>query len=67
VDVHPEVDPIRVDLIFDAQTSGGMVLSVVPDELEAVLEFLRERGELAEVIGTVFDAGAVTERLQIVP
>jgi hydrogenase maturation factor len=44
-----------------------MVLSVVPDELEAVLEFLRERGELAEVIGTVFDAGAVTERLQIVP
>jgi selenide,water dikinase len=67
--IHPDVEEVRVDLIFDAQTSGGMVLSVAPHELSDVLDFLRERGEQAAVFGTVLDpdGNAPLGSLMIVP
>ena len=51
--VHSDVDPVLVDLIFDAQTSGGMILSVPAELLQNLLEFLAGRGEHASVIGSV--------------
>ena len=33
VDTAPGLDAIRVDLVFDAQTSGGLLLSVPPEHL----------------------------------
>ena len=47
------LDPVLVDLMFDAQTSGGMVLGVPHAMVKDVRDWLRERGELAAVIGTV--------------
>jgi len=46
-------DTIGVDIIFDAQTSGGLVLGVPSDLLDRVITFLESRGELAKVIGKV--------------
>lgn len=49
-------------LLGDAQTSGGMVLCVPPDELDGLLSDLEGRSATAAVIGTVIDGrpGAIT-------
>jgi selenide,water dikinase len=47
------LDPVLVDLMFDAQTSGGMVLGVPQSIANDVQDWLRDRGELAAVIGSV--------------
>ena len=51
--VSPGIDPVLVDLMFDAQTSGGMVLGVPGLRVEEVRAWLLERGEMAVVIGSV--------------
>jgi selenide,water dikinase len=53
VDIDPRTDQITADLLFDAQTSGGLVLGV-PAEMESqVRNFLHNLGEMAETIGRV--------------
>ncbi len=51
--VKEGVEPIMVDILFDAQTSGGLVLSVPEDKVDSVRTMLRERGEGAWEIGRV--------------
>ena len=41
------------DLVFDPQTSGGLFLSVDPDEADFALESLRKAGVPAVFVGTV--------------
>lgn len=48
-----ELDPIRYDLVFDAQTSGGLILSVPQQRLTEALSMLEEAGETAAVIGEI--------------
>lgn len=47
------VDPLRIDIAFDAQTSGGLVLALMPDQVERALALLREDGDQGWVIGSV--------------
>jgi selenide,water dikinase len=61
----PGVDPLRVDLAFDAQTSGGIVLALDPDQLEAALALLRREGDTGWVIGNVLPP-CKSQRLHIV-
>lgn len=57
VHIAPGLDPIRTDLVFDAQTSGGLVLAVPREQVgEAVLR-LEDQGELAACIGEIVPAG----------
>ncbi len=51
--IEKGVDPILVDVIFDPQTSGGLLLAVPEARLSEVQTDLRNRGDLAEVIGRV--------------
>lgn len=52
-----EVEEARMDLFFDPQTSGGLLISVSPDDGEDILRELKEAG-----IGTSFAMiGRVTE------
>ena len=53
VDFAPGVDPVLRDVLFDPQTSGGLLISVEADRAEAMLNALREKG--------VFDAAIVGE------
>lgn len=50
--VAPGLDAVHVDLMFDAQTSGGLVLAVPPDDVNKALAMLLEAGETAAHIGT---------------
>ncbi len=56
-EVAEGVDSLLVDLIFDAQTSGGLVLAVPELHVEEAISFLSERGEMAAVIGEVLKSG----------
>ncbi len=57
-------DDILVDLVFDAQTSGGLVLAVKDDQVARAREMLLAAGDLAAEIGCVLpEQGA--ERLML--
>lgn len=64
-EVATGVDSLRLDLIFDAQTSGGLVLAVPEERVQEAISFLEERGELAAVIGEVLTSGSECGTLRI--
>jgi selenide,water dikinase len=52
VQIEGEVREARIDLLFDAQTSGGLLLAVSPEEAEKMLKACQEAGFFhAAVIG----------------
>lgn len=54
VEIKPGVETVLLDLIFDPQTSGGLVISIGADEGEACLEELKHEGvRSATIIGEV--------------
>ncbi len=50
------LDPVRVDLMFDAQTSGGLVLAVSEPLLDRARAALLAAGDLAAHVGRVLPA-----------
>ena len=55
--VHPEVDPLLVDLLADAQTSGGLLISVASERAETLHAALGRRGIPHHEIGRVLEKG----------
>ena len=54
VTVVAGVDPARANLLFDAQTSGGLLIAVAAAEAEALLNALGQNGvEAAALVGEV--------------
>jgi selenide,water dikinase len=54
VDIKPGIETVLMDLIFDPQTSGGLVISVEAGEAEACLQELQGAGvSSAAIIGEV--------------
>jgi selenide,water dikinase len=58
------LDNARAMVLFDAQTSGGLLIAVAPDSTDALLSALSDGGvETANVIGrTIEGSGTVTVR-----
>jgi selenide,water dikinase len=61
----PGLDPILTDLVFDAQTSGGLLLGVPEHKLDQAVALLRENGDLAAVIGRAAPADPARPPLRI--
>jgi selenide,water dikinase len=59
LEVDEGVDELRVDLVLDPQTSGGLLAAVSPQEAEALVRRLPG----AAVVGRVTDGKAGTVRL----
>ena len=54
VDIAPHVETSTLDLVFDPQTSGGLVMAVAHDQAQDCLQELRDRGiDSAAIIGEV--------------
>lgn len=54
-----------LDMIYDAQTSGGLLLAVAPEQADLLLRFCRENGfERSALIGTLTEG---TGRIRVVP
>lgn len=47
----PDLDPVRLDLLFDPQTSGGLLAAVAPGTAEACVRALADAGISASFIG----------------
>jgi selenide, water dikinase len=59
------LDPLLVDLFSDAQTNGGLLLAVAPNQAEALLDCLQGRGIDAAAIGEV--TGQAPGRIRLEP
>jgi selenide,water dikinase len=54
VEIDPGTETVLLDLIFDPQTSGGLVISIAPGHAEACLKELKGQGvESAAIVGEV--------------
>ena len=52
--IEGDVDPVRLEIFYDAQTSGGLLISVPADRVDAMVAAARERGATAtNMIGEV--------------
>ena len=49
------LDPIRFDLMFDAQTSGGLLLAVRPELVGEAVALLEAGGEMAVPVGRALE------------
>jgi selenide,water dikinase len=58
IQIGPDVDPDRADLLFDPQTSGGLLVSVAADAALQVARDIVEGGGTAALIGRVTEPGA---------
>jgi selenide, water dikinase len=54
----PGLDPLRVEIAFDAQTSGGLLISVSPERADELVERAKTGGAVAAtIIGNVEPLG----------
>jgi len=67
VSVHPEVDSLLVDIVFDAQTSGGLILAVPPHLVDDACSILRAEDAPFWRIGHVEEMGEGVPRLVLQP
>jgi selenide,water dikinase len=51
--IDPDTDPVAAVLLHDAQTSGGLLIAVPPDRVDALRADLRAHGTEAALVGTV--------------
>ena len=58
VTLAEDIEPALADLLFDPQTSGGLLVSVAGDKSEALLLALTASGALAVAIGEVTETSA---------
>lgn len=65
-DVASGLDPMRLDLMFDAQTSGGLILAVPTDKVDEAVKMLTASGELSAHIGTAGTREPDASHLKIV-
>jgi selenide,water dikinase len=63
--VTPEIDPVLVDLCSDAQTNGGLLLAVAPDQVQPLLDCLQRHGIAPSLIGEV--TGQAPGRIRLEP
>jgi selenide,water dikinase len=61
--LDPGVDPALVDVAFDPQTSGGLLVAVAAGAADAMLAAMIATGAGAAVVGRVSAAGAFRVRL----
>lgn len=61
--LDPGVDPVHADLMFDPQTSGGLLIFIAREQAEECLFRLREKGVDAGAVGGVkaADSGGILD------
>ncbi len=65
LEVAPGIDPVLVDLLNDAQTNGGLLLAVSPDQVQPFLDCLEDQGISPRLIGEV--TGPAPGRIRLEP
>ncbi len=58
VSINEKIDLAVSDLLFDPQTSGGLIISLKPEAAKECLKIMKNEGITAEIIGEVHGADA---------
>ena len=54
VEVHSDVSDLLVDILYDPQTSGGLLISLPPSEADRLVEILKKEGDTSSsIVGEV--------------
>jgi selenide,water dikinase len=53
MEIEGTPDPLRVEFLFDAQTSGGLLIAVAPDRADELVERAAASGAWPQVVGRV--------------
>jgi selenide,water dikinase len=53
IQIAPDVDEAAVNLGFDAQTSGGLLIAIAPERVERLRQSLERRGADCFIVGTI--------------
>ncbi len=54
--IEGQIDPVRLELLFDAQTSGGLLIAIAPDRVDELVQRARAAGaESARRVGSVVE------------
>jgi selenophosphate synthase len=53
LEISADVPPALASLLFESETSGGLLFSVAPERADAVLPAFAERHETCWEVGTV--------------
>jgi selenide,water dikinase len=54
--IEGQPDPVRLEFFYDAQTSGGLLISVAADKVERLVQTLKANGALAaSLVGDVLE------------
>lgn len=64
IDFAPEIDEMSQMLLFDAQTSGGLLLAVSPDKINSLLRQASQVGQPLWIVGDVVEGGGVEVRMR---
>ncbi len=48
-----QVSPVDMDILNDAQTSGGLLVALAPDDAHALAEALQQAGETGAIVGRI--------------
>jgi selenide,water dikinase len=64
VEIEEGLDPRRVQLVYDPQTSGGLLAAVAPDAVAGALAALTAAGVAAQVVGRMRPSSAIALRLR---
>ena len=63
--IHPHVDQVHADLIFDPQTSGGLLAALPPDMARDFVSTMNDQGLFAVIVGVVGEK-CTAGRLEVV-
>jgi selenide,water dikinase len=56
VDVGPDVPSLLIDLLYDPQTSGGLLISLPANDAERLIEALEKEGDIHScIVGKVVE------------
>jgi selenide,water dikinase len=58
VEIHPSIEDPVADVLFDAQTSGGLIVAIPEKQAEKYLKDIKSRGiEDASIVGRIVEPG----------
>jgi selenide, water dikinase len=61
--VDSDLDPLRIQVLYDPQTSGGLLVAIAGDAVDQAIGALERAGVAAHLIGTVVPEGTAAIRL----
>jgi selenide,water dikinase len=62
--IDSDLDPLRIQVLYDPQTSGGLLVAIAEDMLDRAIRALEAAGVTAHLIGTVTPERSAAIRLR---